>query len=318
MQAMSRIFTSTRGSGGARLLAFVAATVVSATLPLTACNQAPAQKSPAQKAPAQANWGPVDQALGRSGMTQPDGVRRYAFPRSDLSVVLDGVTIKPALALGSWLAFDPAGKSAMVMGDLVLTQDEVNPVMAELLKDGISVTAIHNHLLRASPLTMYMHVEGQGDASKLALALHSALARSKTPLGPPGAATQAALDIDTAALDRALAARGKANGGVYQFTVPRAEKIVERGMTVGASMGTGTAINFQPLGGGRAAVTGDFVLLTKEVDPVMRALKASGIDITALHSHMLDEQPKLYFMHFWGVGDAKQLATGLRSALDRT
>ena len=313
MQAMNRICTASRSSGRARLLAFVAATVVSATLPQAACNQASAQK-----APAQADWGPVDQALGRSGKTQPDGVQRYSFPRSDLSVVLDGVTIKPALALGSWLAFEQTGKSATVMGDLVLTQDEVNPVMAELLKDGISVTGIHNHLLRSSPLPMYMHVEGHGDASTLARELHTALALSKTPLGPPAAAVQTPLNIDTAALDRALAAKGKANGGVYQFTVARAEKIVEGDMIVGAFMGAGTAINFQPLSGGKAAVTGDFVLLAKEVDPVMRALRSGGIDVTALHSHMLGEQPTIYFMHFWAVGGASQFATTLRRALDLT
>ena len=252
MQATSRNFTATPRSSRARLLALVAATIV----PLTACNRAPAEK-----APAQANWGAVDQALGRSAKTQPDGVQRYSFPRSDLNVQLDGLAIKPALALGSWLAFEQTGKSANVMGDLVLTQDEVSPVMAELLKDGISVTGVHNHLLRASPLPMYMHVEGHGDASTLARELHTALALSKTPLGPPAAAAQAPLDIDTTALDRTLGAKGKPNGGVYQFTVPRAENIAEGDMTVGASMGTATAINFQPVGSGRAAVTGDFVLL---------------------------------------------------------
>jgi hypothetical protein len=313
MQAMSQDFTGSRRSGRARLLTLVAGTLVCATVSLAACKQAPAQK-----APAATSWASVDQALGRGGMTQPDGVRRYSFPRSDLSVQLDGVRIKPALALGSWLAFEPASKSAMVMGDLVLTQDEVNPVMSELLKDGISVTAVHNHLLRSSPLTMYMHVEGHGAAATLAHALHTALALSKTPLGPPAAAAQTLLDIDVAALDQTMAEKGKVNGGVYQFTIPRPEKIVDGDMTLGASMGTGTAINFQPLGGGRAAATGDFVLLSAEVGPTMRALKSAGIEITALHSHMLDEKPKLYFMHFWAVGDAKRLAAGLRSALNRT
>src|SRR5438445_974532 len=314
MQAMSRIFTASRRSGRVRrVLVFAVAAVVSVTVPLAACDQAPAQK-----APAQTNWASVDQGLGRSGKTQPDGVQRYSFPRSDLSVQLDGVTIKPALALGSWLAFEQTGKSANVMGDLVLTQDEVNPVMAELLKDGISVTGVHNHLLRASPLPMYMHVEGHGDASTLARELHAALALSKTPLGPPAAAAPTPLDIDTAALDRTLGAKGKTNGGVYQFTVPRAENIIEGDMTVGASMGSGTAINFQPIGAGRAAVTGDFVLLAKEVEPVMRALRSGGIEVTALHSHMLGEQPTIYFMHFWAVGSVSQLATVLRGALDLT
>ncbi|MGN6057826.1 MAG: DUF1259 domain-containing protein [Sphingomicrobium sp.] len=271
----------------------------------------------AQPAP---SWTSIDQALGRSGTTQPDGVRRYSFPRSDLKVEVDGVAIKPALALGGWLAFEPMHRNGrgMVMGDLVLTQDEVNPVMNELLKEGLTITAVHNHLLRSSPVTMYMHVRGEGDLGRLAASFHSALALSHTPLQPPSPAAAApALELDTAAIDRIMGRQGKANGGVYQFTVPRREAITDGGMNVGASMGTGTSINFQPTAGGKAAVTGDFVLLAKEVDPVMRTLRGSGIEVTALHSHMLSEQPKLYFMHFWAVADARQLATGLRSALDK-
>lgn len=274
--------------------------------------------APAQAQPA-APWAAVDAALGRSGTTQPDGVRRYSFPRSDLRVELDGVMVKPALALGGWLAFEPMRRTGrgMVMGDLVLTQDEVNPVMGELLKDGLTITAVHNHLLRSSPMTMYMHVRGEGDLGRLAASLHSALALSHTPLRPSQTAAQPALDLDTATIDRIIGRQGKGNGGVYQFTVARRETVTDGGMAVGASMGTGTSINFQPTGGGKAAVTGDFVLLANEVDPVMRALRGSGIEVTALHSHMLSEQPKLYFMHFWAVADARQLATGLRSALDR-
>jgi len=236
-----------------------------------------------------------------------------------MKVELDGVTIKPALALGSWLAFDAIGRSTrgMVMGDLVLTQDEVNPVLGELLKDGISVTAVHNHLLRSSPSIMYMHIQVEGELGRLATSLHAALALSHTPLQPQPSAAAPPLDLDTSAMDRIIGRQGKANGGVYQFTIPRRETITEGGMTVGPSMGTGTGINFQPTGGGKAAVTGDFVLLAKEVDPVMRAFRANGIEVTALHSHMLGEQPRLYFMHFWAVADARRLATGLRSALDK-
>ena len=266
----------------------------------------------------QASWAAVDKALGRAGTTQPDGVRRYGFPRSDLTVQLDGVTIRPALALGGWLAFQPMGTGSVVMGDLVLAPEEVNPVMSELLKGGIHVTAVHNHLLRSFPQTIYMHVEGTGDPARLAATLHSALALSHTPLQAPAAAAPTPVDLDTAAVDRIMGRQGKANGGVYQFTFPRAEKIVEDGMQEGASMGTGTGINFQPLSGGRSAVTGDFVLLGNEVDPVMRALRSSGIEVTALHSHMIGEQPTIYFMHFWDVGNTAQLATALRRALDLT
>jgi Domain of Unknown Function (DUF1259) len=250
---------------------------------------------------------------------QPDGVRRYSFPRSDLSVQLDGVQIKPALALGGWLAFQPVGPNAVVMGDLVLTQEEVNPVMSALLNGGIQVTAVHNHLLRASPQTIYIHIWGKSEPAHLAAVLHSALALSHTPLAAPAPAPQpTAIDLDTAALDRAIGKQGKVNGGVYQFTIARAEKIVDAGMEEGASMGTGTSINFQPLGGGKAAATGDFVLLASEVDPVMRTLRSHGIEITALHSHMLGEQPTIYFMHFWAAGNVSQLAGSLRAALDRT
>lgn len=268
------------------------------------------------------SWAAVDQALGRAGTTQPDGVRRYGFPRSDLHVQLDGVVIKPALALGGWLAFEPMATDSVVMGDLVLTPDEVGAVMSELLKGGIAVTAVHNHLLRSSPQTVYLHVMGRGDPARLAAALHAALARSRTPLAPLPATTpaapQAALDLDSAAIDRILGRPGKANGGVDQFSFPRAETITDGGMPVPASMGTATAINLQPAGAGRVAVTGDFVLLGSEVDPVMRALRSGGIEVTALHTHMIGEQPSLYFMHFWAVGDATRLATGLRAALDKT
>lgn len=274
---------------------------------------------PAQGQPSNPSWAAVDHALGRPGTTQPDGVRRYGFPRSDLHVVLDGVTIKPALALGGWLAFQPMGTKAVVMGDLVLTPEEVRPVMNEMVKGGIHVTAVHNHLLRSSPSTIYMHIEGRGDPAQLATTLHSALAQSHTPLEAPAtAAPAAAMELDTAAVDHIMGRAGKANGGVYQFTFPRAEKIMEDGMAEPASMGTGTGINFQPLGGGRCAVTGDFVLLGSEVDPVMKALLSSGVEVTALHSHMIGEQPTIYFMHFWGVGPTAQLAAALRAAVDRT
>ena len=274
--------------------------------------------SPSAAQPQPASWTIVDQVLGRPGTTQPDGVRRYGFPRSDLHVVLDGVNIKPALALGGWLAFQPMGNAAVVMGDLVLTSEEVNPVMSTLLKGGVQITAVHNHLLRSAPQTIYLHVLGRGDPAQLARTLHAALALSHTPLRAPAAAPQTAMDLDVAAMDRAMGREGKANGGVYQFTFPRVEKIMDEGMIEGASMGTGTGINFQPIGGGRAAATGDFVLLGSEVDPVMRELRSHGIEVTALHSHMIGEQPTIYFMHFWCVGPAAQLAAELRAAVDRT
>jgi hypothetical protein len=247
----------------------------------------------------------------------PGGVYRVGLPRSDLKVSLDGVAIKPGFALGGWLAFQHMGREAMVMGDVVLTQDEVNPVMKKLEDSGIEITALHNHLLRAEPMTLFMHVLGHGDPVKLATALHTGLALSKTPMGDarPAPATQQ-IDFDTAAVDTAMGYKGKANNGIYQFSIPRAEPTTEDGMDVPEAMGSAIAINFQPTGGGKAAITGDFVLSSKEVSPVIRAMQANGIEITALHSHMLDEQPRAFFMHFWANDDAQKLAKGLRAALD--
>jgi hypothetical protein len=259
----------------------------------------------------------VGEALGKSGTAAPGGVYRVGLPRTDLKVTLDGVELKPGFALGGWLAFEKMGDQGMVMGDLVLTENEVKPVMTKLAVGGIDVTALHNHLLRNQPFTMYMHVLGHGDPVKLAAALHAALAESKTPLSaaPAAAAAPPPIDLDTTAIDQILGAKGTNNGGVYQFSVPRAEPIKDNGMDVPPPMGSAIAINFQPTGGGKAAITGDFVLIAKEVNPVLRALRDHGIEVTAIHNHMLDDQPHLYFMHFWANDDARKLAEGLKAAL---
>jgi hypothetical protein len=267
-----------------------------------------------------ADWQKVDDALGRKPAVSGD-VHRYGFPRTDLMVTLDGVTIKPALALGGWVAFKPMHGEAMVMGDLVLLETEVNPVMLKLIEGGLEITAVHNHLLRANPATFYMHVGGHGDPAKMAAVIRDALAVSKTPLSLPAAtAPPPAIDLNTAELDQIIGAKGQANGGVYQFGVPRRDPVTEGGMTIApvGPMGVATAINFQPTGGGKAAITGDFVLVGSEVNPVINALRANGIEVTAVHSHMLDEQPRLYFLHFWANDDALKLAKGLRSAIDKT
>ncbi len=209
---------------------------------------------------AEDNWAQVGKALGKAGTEMPGGIYKIALPRTDLKVSLDGVEIKPGLALGGWLAFEKTGRESMVMGDLVLTMDEVNPVMAKLLAGGISVTALHNHLLRNQPFTMYMHVQAIGDPVKLAGVLHAALAESKTPFpaaGQPAAVPAAplAIDLDTAALDRALGAKGTNNGGIYQFSFPRAAPVKDGGMVVPPAMVSAQAINFQPTGSGKAAIT---------------------------------------------------------------
>jgi hypothetical protein len=263
------------------------------------------------------DWQKVDATLGRKPAVAGD-VHRYGFPRTDLTVTLDGVTIKPAFALGGWVAFKPMHSEAMVMGDLVLLETEINPVMAKLVEGGLEIAAVHNHLLRANPATFYMHVGSHGDPVKMATAIHDALAASKTPLtAPTAAAPTAAIDLDTAQLDQIIGVKGQANGGVYQFNVPRNDPVIENGMTLApvGPLGAAIAINFQPTGGGKAAITGDFVLTAKEVNPVIRALRSNGIEVTALHSHMLTEQPRLFFMHFWANDDALKLAQGLRAAI---
>ncbi len=264
------------------------------------------------------DWAPVAQALGRSGAQLPGGVYRVGFGRSDLKVTLDGVEIKPTLALGSYFAFQKMGGKAMVMGDLVLTHEEVSPVMKKLIDGGIEITALHNHLLRSSPATMYLHYLGRGDPAELAAVLRAALAESKTPLAAPApAGSPPPLDMDTGAIDQTLGAKGTVNGGVYQFNIPRAETIREGGMPIPIGMGSGIVINFQPTGGGKAAITGDFVLIAREVNPVLKTLREGGIEVTALHSHMLDEQPRLFFMHFWANDDAGKLARSLKAALGK-
>src|SRR3954468_4392966 len=265
------------------------------------------------------DWNKVDDTLARKPVVSGD-VHRYGFPRSDLSVTLDDVAIKPTLALGGWVAFKPAHDGAMVMGDLVLLESEINPVMAKMIEGGLEITAVHNHLLRANPATFYMHVGGHGDPAKMASVIRDALAVSKTPLAAPAAAPPPAVDLDTAQLDQIIGVKGQANGGVYQFAGARRDPVTEDGMQISpvGPMGVAIAIGFQPTGDGKAAITGDFVLSGDEVNPVIRALRANGIDVTAVHSHMLDEQPRLFFLHFWANDDSLKLARGLRAALDKT
>jgi hypothetical protein len=263
-------------------------------------------------------WQAVDQAIGRSGQAQADGAYKVGFPRSDLKVTVEGVDVKPALALGGWVAFSKPGPDSMLMGDLVLSEDEVPTVMASLEGGGIQVTAVHNHVQHESPRVMYMHIGGHGDAVKLAATVKQAMGLTKIPPPNPPASAPADIGIDTAGIEQALGHKGKINGGVFQVGVPRAESITEQGMKVPSSMGLSTALNFQPTGGGKAAITGDFVLTGTEVNPVIAALRGNGINVTALHSHMLDEEPRLFFMHFWANDDAVKLAMGLRAALDKT
>ena len=267
------------------------------------------------------DWKAVEQALAKSGQLQPGDVFRIGMPRTDLAVTVKGVPVKAGFALGSYAAFKQVGDHAMVMGDLVLLDQEVPGVMSRLLSGGLEVTALHNHLSEMSPHVMYMHYAGHGDAVQLARALRQALSASGTPFGagssPPP--SQSGPALDTRQIEQALGRPGKdLGGGVFQITVPRAEPITEMGEPLLPAMGVVTALNFQPTGDGRVAITGDFVLVDKEVNPVARTLRQHGIDVTAIHNHGLQDMPRLFYMHFWATDDAATLARGLKAAVDQT
>ena len=266
------------------------------------------------------DWKAVEQALGKSGQIQPGDVFRVGMPRTDLAVTVKGVPVKAGFALGSYAAFKQVGDHAMVMGDLVLLDQEVPAVMSGLLSGGLEVTAVHNHLNEMSPHVMYMHYEGHGDAVQLAKGLRQALSASGTPLGTaPAAAPSGGPAIDTKLIEQALGRPGRdIGGGVFQVTVPRAEAITCMGLPLLPAMGVTTVMNFQPTADGKAAITGDFVLIDKEVNTVARTLRQHGIDVTALHNHGLQDMPRLFYMHFWANDDAVKLARGLKAALDQT
>lgn len=272
----------------------------------------------AEKSAPESDWKQVEDAMGRPGQIMGTAIR-FGMPRKDLKVTVSDVAVKAGLALGSWAAFARTGKDAVVMGDLVLTEDEVGPVMRKLQEGGIEISALHNHLIGEQPRVMYMHISSQGDAVKMARVIHDAVGLTKTPGPDTGGAPTASetLGIDQKKLEEILGRSGKVNGGILQFGVQRAETITEPGVSLPPAMGVATAINFQPTGDGKAAITGDFVLIAKEVNPVMKALRENGIEVTAVHSHMLMEEPRLFFMHFWAVGDPQSVGAGLKAALAR-
>lgn len=308
-----------------RIVMATVVAVVMTSFVLNACSAPPIENASANSAQAQTatDWKAVDQALGKAGSMQPGDVYKVSLPRSDLKVTVGGVELKPALALGSWVAFKKTGDMAIVMGDLVLTEDEVTPVLTKLQEGGVEISALHNHVLRESPRVMYMHIHAMGDAVRIAKAIHDALSLSKTPFAASTAPAQTQeIGIDTKQIDQIMGQTGKANGVVYQYSIARADEVTDvsmdaKGTVIPPAMGVAQAINFQPTGGGKAAITGDFVLIASEVNPVIRALRNNNIEVTALHSHMLTDSPHLFFMHFWANDDAQKLARGLRSALDK-
>ena len=265
------------------------------------------------------NTAKIDEALGGSGQ-KTGNVYRVGLPRTDLHVTVGDVTIRPGLALGSWAAFSGSDEHASVMGDLVLLQDEINPVIGKLQAGGLEITAVHNHLMNETPHVMYVHYHGHGSAVELAKSLRAALAESKTPLGTPaarptGAAAEPPAFVKT--INDTLGATGRWAGGVLAFGIPRADTITDGGMTLTAPQGVAESINFQEAAPGKVATTGDFVLIADEVNPVISALQKHGIAVTGLHSHMLTEQPRIFFMHFWAVGTPEAVAQGIKAALDK-
>ena len=266
--------------------------------------------------PPESSWQTVDEVLGFAGKDVPGGVHRFGWPRSDLHLTIGNITVEPAVALGSWAGFLQAGGSAVTMGDLVLLDSELDPVIGELQSGGFEILAIHNHLVNESPHVIYLHFHGHGDAASLAKTLKAALAKTKTP-APGKAASPTAEQTQTfEKLQAALGRKGNMAGTVLQVGVPRADAIHDGGMEVPASLGMSTALNFQTVGA-QVATSGDFVLVADEVNPVLRELRAHGIAPTALHSHMLNETPRLFFMHFWAVGSPEKVGEGLKAALSK-
>src|SRR6516164_5061754 len=259
----------------------------------------------------------VDEALGRSGQKAGD-VYKVGFPRTDLHVTVRGLAIKPGLALGSWAAFTGTDENAMVMGDLVLLEDELNPVMDKLRSSAFEITAVHNHLIDETPHVLYMHYMGHGPAAKLASSLKDALSISKTPLDKPTpAAEEPAPPTWVNGVQDSVGRKGTFKGGVLSYGVARSDEITMNGMIVAPAAGVAEAINFQAAESGQVATTGDFVLTAAEVNPVLSELRAHQISVTALHSHMLTEEPRLFFMHFWAVGDPLSVGAGIKAALSR-
>ncbi len=295
-----------------RLMAVIA-TVLLAVLSACANTQAGSQEE------ASFDWEAVGQAIGKEGEQMEGGVYRVNMPRSDLSVTSQDVDIKPGLALGSYAAFKETGDNeALLMGDLVLTEDEYDEVISQLQEGGIEQTAIHKHLLEESPAIWWTHIEGRGEPVEMAEAVNAALQLTGTPLSESGGGSEE-VDFDTEQLDEIIGHTGKTEGGIYKYSIGRGESVTtEDGTELPPGMGVATVLNFQPTGDEQAAINGDYVMTADEVNPVIRALRENGIEVVALHNHHIGEEPRLFYMHFWANDDAETLAEGLRAALDET
>jgi hypothetical protein len=260
------------------------------------------------------NTADISAALGRAGTAMPGDVYRVAFPRTDLHVRIGDVTLAPGFALGGYAAFKAEGDTTLAVGDLVLLEDEIKPVMISLEGAGFQITALHNHLRSETPHVMYMHFMATGDAAMLASDLDAALVLTKTPLGPMKT-PNSAMPWFAAAIQQGLGYAGKASNGVLSISVPRADAITMQGYAIPPAMGVAIAMNFQGVGTTRVATTGDFVLIASEVGAVELSLRSHAFEVTALHHHMLGDEPRLYYMHFWSVQPPAAIATGLKDAL---
>lgn len=262
----------------------------------------------------------IEQALGVKGVTK-DGEYKVTVPQNDLNVVVDGFKIIPPMGLGSWAAFTSAPEGAMVMGDIVVTESDLKPVQQEVIRQGLTVTAIHNHFLRDDPHVMYMHIGGMGSEEKLAQAVKAVLEKVKEVRGmnpADGSKDPVEFSLDTARLNNILGSSGEMARGVYKHTIGRPDvDLKDHNAEVTSFLGFNTWASWQGTPE-KAAVAGDFAMLEDEVAPVIKALVENGIEVVAVHNHMVHEEPRIFFLHYWGVGPAEQLAKGLKAALDQT
>jgi Domain of Unknown Function (DUF1259) len=263
----------------------------------------------------QLNIDGITQAIGKPGeLTGP--MYKVSFPRSDLAVRVGNIAIKPALALMAWAGFVKSGNSAFTYGDLVLLEDEINPVISKLEEKGLELSALHNHLLHETPRIMFIHFVGRGDEVELATGVREALALTKSPLVSTTSGPETRPQIATE-IEKIIGYQGSMGGDVFHITVPRNDvHVASMGTMLPGSMGMNTPFNFQ-LDGRNAAINGDFMLRPTELNPVIKVLRANGIEVASIHNHLLDNEPQLVFMHFWAYGDALDLAKGLKAALDR-
>jgi len=264
------------------------------------------------------DWTDVAEALGRGGDMKRDLMYHTALPRNDLSVISRGILVKPELALGSHVSFVRyADGSTMTMGDLVVTERELQPFLDVLHQKGLAVTAIHKHLLSQMPDIWWVHVHAHGhDPVAIARGLRAAFDRTGTP--PPQRPAKSSHTLDTARIDAALGVKGTYDDGIYKSLFIRREPIIEGGVVLPPGLGSTTAFNWQPLGAGRAAISGDLAMVAEEVQDVLAALRHAGTELVELHNHGLRDEPRLFFTHFWAVGDGVELARGLRAAVDVT